>query len=57
MINLSRKDFIKAAAITTTAAVLPVYAVAAEKREDENGFHLNPNPLKLGLMTYNIGKD
>lgn len=57
MINLSRKDFIKAAAITATAAVLTAYTVAAEKIEDENGFHLNPNPLKLGLMTYNIGKD
>lgn len=43
--------------MSATVAVLPAYSLAAEKQSNESAFHLNPNPLKLGLMTYNIGKD
>lgn len=57
MTNFSRKEFLKTAAISATAAILPGCSVAAEKKNKENTPSLNPNPLKLGLMTYNIGKD
>lgn len=57
MINLSRKSFLKTAAISATAAVLPAYSIAAKIKGGETSVPLNPIPLKLGLMTYNIGKD
>lgn len=56
-INYSRKNFLKIAALSTTAAVLPNYSAASEVKDIQNINILNPNPLKLGLMTYNIGKD
>lgn len=55
--NFSRKEFLKTAAMSATAAILPGCAVAAGKKEHNNRVVLNPNPLKLGLMTYNVGKD
>jgi sugar phosphate isomerase/epimerase len=55
MTKFSRKDFLKTAAVSATAAILPGVSVAAEKQDKAPS--LNPNPLKLGLMTYNIGKD
>ena len=55
--NFSRKDFLKTAAISATAVMLPGCSAASEKKDDGNPPSLNTNPLKLGLMTYNIGKD
>jgi len=55
MTNFSRKEFLKSAAISATAAILPNVSLADEKQEKDTSF--NPNPLKLGLMTYNLGKD
>ncbi len=56
MINFSRKDFLKTAAMSATAVVLPGCS-SAETKSAKNDLSSNPNPLKLGLMTYNIGKD
>lgn len=55
--NYSRKTFLRTAALSATAAVLPGCSVTAEKKDNEARLPINPNPLKLGLMTYNVGKE
>lgn len=56
--SLSRKDFLKTAAMSATAALVPGSSFAIEKDSTiNNDVSLNQNPLKLGLMTYNVGKD
>ena len=38
--------------------VLPVYARSSVQEKIKHpAIALNPNPLKIGLMTYNLGKD
>jgi sugar phosphate isomerase/epimerase len=55
---MERRNFIKAAALSTTAAMIPVAAqTAAEPQQKSRPFVLNPNPLKIGVMTYTIAKD
>jgi sugar phosphate isomerase/epimerase len=54
--NPSRRKFLKAAAITGTAMAVPVQVRAAASDKEEP-FVLNKNPLKLGVMTYNIAKE
>lgn len=54
----SRRKFLKAAAISTTALALPAFTRASEQQKMQHEeFPLNPGPLKIGLMTYNLGKD
>lgn len=55
---MERRNFIRTAALTTTAAVMPIAAhteVTEAKKKKETV--LNPNPLKIGIMTYTIAKD
>lgn len=56
--DFSRRMFLQTSAISATALILPVSSQAAgkEKREN-NSIQLNQNPLKIGLMTYTLGKD
>jgi len=54
--NFSRRNFLKTAAITGTAAAMPACVSAAAPDADAGKIKLNENPLKLGLMTYNMGK-
>jgi len=53
--HLSRRNFLQTAALTTTAAMLPSCTSKPAKGEEKNAFTLNPNPLKIGLMTYMLG--
>jgi sugar phosphate isomerase/epimerase len=54
----SRRKFLQTAAISSTAMMLPVYLRASVSEKKENiAITLNHNPLKIGLMTYNLGKD
>jgi sugar phosphate isomerase/epimerase len=54
----SRRKFLQAAAVSAAALALPSYAPAAEADKiRQKGFIPNPDPLKIGLMTYNLGKD
>lgn len=55
--HFSRRNFLQTAAISASAAMLPAYALAAEKQKKGNTINLNKNPLKLGMMTYTLGKD
>ncbi len=54
--NFSRRNFLKTAAITGTAAAIPGCVSAASPDSEVGTIKLNENPLKLGLMTYNMGK-
>ncbi len=53
----SRRNFLKSAAISGTAVMLPGCTTASSPAGDNDSFQLNPNPLKLGVMTYNLAKD
>ena len=53
--NFSRRNFLKTAALSSTAVAIPGCVNATPAHED-NSFKLNENPLKIGVMTYNIAK-
>lgn len=53
----SRRNFLKTAALSTTAAIVPGCTGASSVKEEKDGFSLNENPLKLGVMTYTLAKD
>jgi sugar phosphate isomerase/epimerase len=56
--QLSRRKFLQATAITSAAVVIPAQTVfSSDKAKNENKPALNTNPLKIGLMTYLLGKD
>ncbi len=52
-----RRNFIKTAAITTAATVVPVGAGSLAESLQQKQLALNPNPLKIGIMTYTIAQD
>jgi sugar phosphate isomerase/epimerase len=54
--NFSRRNFLQTAAISATAAVTPGISSASEPKKS-NLISLNQDPLKIGIMTYNIAKD
>ena len=55
MTKITRKDFLKTAAISASGLILPgnLKGNAGQKKQ----MAIDPLPLKLGLMTYNVGKD
>lgn len=56
--QFSRRKFLQSSAISATAVMLPVYAQSSAKEKlQDNVIKLNENPLKIGLMTYTLGKD
>lgn len=56
--DFSRRMFLQTSAISATAMILPVSSQAAGKeKKQNNSIQLNQNPLKIGLMTYTLGKD
>jgi sugar phosphate isomerase/epimerase len=54
---MERRNFIRTAALSTTAALVPLAAQSADERQKSNPFILNPNPLKIGIMTYTMAQD
>ena len=54
---MKRRDFLKTAGMTTTAAMVPVVAFSASEEQKRNSLILNPDPLKIGIMTYTIAMD
>ena len=55
--HFSRRSFLQTSAISASAALLPGMAVATETGQKPAQTELNKNPLKIGLMTYTLGKD
>lgn len=52
MTQFSRRNFLRTTAISASAALLPATALAGETK-----IKLNNNPLKLGMMSYTLGRD
>jgi sugar phosphate isomerase/epimerase len=55
-IHYSRRNFINAAAVSTAAMVLPGFTADTEQKKKKSSSSLNKTPLKLGLMTYQVGQ-
>lgn len=56
--KLSRRKFLQSSVIAGTAAVIPgCAATSVIQQKQESGITLNTNPLKIGLMTYLLGRD
>lgn len=56
--DFSRRMFLQTSAISATALILPVSGhTAVTEKKKNNSIQLNQNPLKIGLMTYTLGKD
>ena len=53
----SRRNFLKSAVISGTAVMLPGCTTTSSPAGDNDSFQLNPNPLKLGVMTYHLARD
>jgi sugar phosphate isomerase/epimerase len=53
----SRRNFIRTAALTGTAMAMPGNLNSTPLSARDKTFKLNENPLKLGVMTYNLAKD
>lgn len=51
--HFSRRNFFQVAAVSASAVMLPSFAMPAETKVKK----LNNNPLKLGMMTYTLGRD
>ena len=54
---MKRRNFVKAAALSSTAMIMPLAAGSASGVKKSKPVVLNPNPLKIGVMTYTIAKD
>lgn len=54
---MKRRNFIRTAALSTTAAIATLSAQSVTAPKKSNPIIVNSNPLKIGLMTYNLAKD
>jgi len=54
---MKRGDFIRTTALTAVAAMTPVVVKAEADYSRQKTIALNPDPLKIGIMTYTIAKD
>jgi sugar phosphate isomerase/epimerase len=52
---MKRRNFLKTAALATTATIVPINAHSSIQAKQKDPNSLNPNPLKIGLMTYMMG--
>jgi sugar phosphate isomerase/epimerase len=55
--DFSRRLFIQSTAVAATGVIVPGFAQSCDADNRSTKIELNENPLKLGLMTYNLGKD
>ena len=55
--ELSRRNFLGAAAIGAGATILPSYLLASTHRAISESSELYKEPLKIGLMTYMLGSE
>jgi len=53
---LTRRNFLMTGTLASATAVFAGCGTVEEKQDSEK-ILINPNPLKLGIMTYNIAKD
>lgn len=53
---MKRRNFLKTSAFATTAAFIPITTHSATSVQKKS-LSLNPNPLKIGIMTYTIAQN
>lgn len=54
---MERRNFIRTAALSTTAAIVPLAGQSVMALKKSKPIIVNPNPLKIGVMTYNLAKN
>jgi len=54
---MKRSDFIRTSAISAAASFVPASLIPEKEPGPKQDFTINPNPLKIGVMTYTIAKD
>lgn len=54
--HISRRKFLQSSAVAGSAAVFSGFACSGAEAQS-HALALNPNPLKIGLMTYLLGRD
>ena len=56
--HISRRRFMQATAVSSAAVMLPTAALAGTMEgKREKSMNMNKNPLKIGLHTWNLGKN
>jgi sugar phosphate isomerase/epimerase len=56
--QISRKKFLQTAAVASTVVMAPGFSVpSVSEQKQETVITMNENPLKIGLMTYLLGRD
>jgi sugar phosphate isomerase/epimerase len=56
--QFSRRKFLQTSAVSTASVILPGFAISSmNEQKKENTMPLNKSPMKIGLMTYLLGKD
>jgi len=56
--QISRKKFLQTAAVAGTVVMAPGFSMpSVNEQKQETAIILNKNPLKIGLMTYLLGRD
>jgi len=53
--KITRRTFLQTTALSASAVMLPSFAMAEAKLKKNTVITINKNPLKLGLMTYQLG--
>jgi len=54
---MKRSDFIRTGAICAATSLVPATLIPEKEPGPKQDFTINPNPLKIGVMTYTIAKD
>ncbi len=54
---MKRRNFLKTTALSTTAVMMPLVAQSEISNKKSKQVVLNPDPLKIGVMTYTLAKD
>jgi sugar phosphate isomerase/epimerase len=54
---MKRGDFIRTTVLSASAAIVPSIVKAESALDQKQQFILNPNPLKIGIMTYTIAQE
>ncbi|MBN1387581.1 MAG: TIM barrel protein [Bacteroidales bacterium] len=55
--SFTRRNFLRTTALTSTGAILAGCNTETNENNSEQGFKLNENPLKLGVMTYTLAEN
>jgi len=54
---MKRADFIRTSAFSAAASFGPAKLIPEKETDRKQNFSVNPNPLRIGIMTYTIAKD